>query len=1071
MVINGMVENILSSICSITIKPFCMNTETFRFAVVRPPKPVAEKDLVDNSVFLSKESPLLNGLRQAKARDARKDMIDLARSFIKSDSFIGSAAKADQRFFVFADILTDQRTIDYAGYVRQNFERIFGTDPASFIESDLYTSTSRLVSDSIVAAAIDDGVTAKNKFILVQLTRALKAISDLGHESPVTRLSMQSFKIVLPGEIFPLPLVDPDLKEHRSEQIKNRKEAEAASTKQKKELLAEIDQYNDAVNDLLDTFDKVTESNTARARSGAAAVSKTSGFVLTKDRLATLKNPVKETLKKTGLSVEELDVAKAIPILEKQAAAASRKLYSRPFGNKLVKIGNVIAPTFDFGELVLEADPFTRKPGMCPPSGLPGDINDDSKSLVTSGKHEVRVLGIADLMLVEQELARYELGEISHIENVLKSELRDRKHTVTQTTEETITTETEQVELKEKDLSSVERFELQTESQKVINETTSIDAGVSVTASYGPVSSTANFNYANSNSLTDSQRSASNFARETTSKAVSKIETRTLERTQRRSLRQVEEVNQHTFDNKEGEDNIAGIYRFVDKIYKAQIVNYGKRLMLEFIVPEPSAFLRFALTKQPYSSVNVTLPEPPGYCLGNGKTFVPLTAQDIDRYNYMYWTSKYNVEDVQPPPTQTLVTSASMISGVKDLEMYDEGESKEFFNNKNISVDIPDGYRPVNADVVIDAELNIKDESNDVAFVHLLIDKRTIINNGHTQVSFANGTWQNVAIAMNTWNKVAYATVVNIFCRLTEEKEQKWKINTFNAIMNAYKDQKTKYDNAMEAERIRAGFSEIRGSNPLVNRETERTELKKNCIAMLTGQRFDSFDAMNWNVGPEGYPEIDFEEAAAEGSFISFFEQAFEWNNMTYIFYPYFWANKKEWVTLSQLNDDDILYTRFLQAGAARVNIPVRTGFETSMLNYLDTNIIWPAEGTLVNTESGQPNPLHVSVVDELKSQLNNNTIDGVGRISVTKDSTAVTGAGTEFLTGEDENKRIIIRGVTYIIKEVESTTAVKLTTAYKGDTDAGLPYSYGAKLVGEPWEVRLPTNLVKLDSETNGLI
>jgi len=686
--------------------------------------------------------------------------------------------------------------------------------------------------------------------------------------------------------------------------------------------------------------------------------------------------------------------------------------------------------------------------------------------LVTSGKHELRVLGIADLMLVEQELDRYELGEISHIENVMKSEFRDRKHTITQTNEEIITTETEESELKEKDLSSTERFELQTESQKVIDETTSIEAGVSVTASYGPVSTTANFNYSNTNSVNDSQRVASNFARETTSKAVNRIENRSLQRTTRRSMRQVEEMNQHTFDNKLGDNHVSGVYRFVNKIYKAQIVNYGKRLMLEFMIPEPSAFFRYALSRQSFNTNGLEMPEPPGYCLANGKTFVPLTAQDIDRYNYMYWTSKYNVEDVQPPPPQTVVTSTSLISGVKDLEMYNEGGSKEWFNNKNISIDIPDGYRPVNADVVIDATLNIKDETDDEAFVHLLIDKSNIETNGHRSVTFSNGAWQNVAAAINTWNKVSYAAVINVFCRLTIEREQKWKINTYNSIINAYQDQLTKYNNALETERIRMGFSEIKGSNPLVNRETEKTELKKNCIAMLSGQRFDSFDAMNWNVAPEGYPEIDFEEATREGHFISFFEQAFEWNNMVYIFYPYFWANKKQWITLSQINDDDFQFTRFLQAGAARVNIPVRPGFETSMMNYLDTNVIWSSEGTLVNTEDGVPNPLHVSVVEELRSQLNNNNIEGMGRINVTKNSADIVGVGTEFLE-DDEDKRIIIGGITYIIKEFISPTSIKLTSPYKGESASGIRYSYGAKLVGEPWEVRIPTNLVKLDTES----
>jgi len=119
-----------------------------------------------------------------------------------------------------------------------------------------------------------------------------------------------------------------------------------------------------------------------------------------------------------------------------------------------------------------------------------------------------------------------------------------------------------------------------------------------------------------------------------------------------------------------------------------------------------------------------------------------------------------------------------------------------------------------------------------------------------------------------------------------------------------------------------------------------------------------------------------------------------------------------------------------------------------------------------VNTEDGVPNPLHVSVVEELRSQLNNNNIEGIGRINVTKNSVDITGVGTEFLE-DDEDKRIIIGGITYIIKEFLSPTSIKLTTPYKGESASGIRYSYGAKLVGEPWEVRIPTNLVKLDTES----
>ncbi len=93
------------------------------------------------------------------------------------------------------------------------------------------------------------------------------------------------------------------------------------------------------------------------------------------------------------------------------------------------------------------------------------------------------------------------------------------------------------------------------------------------------------------------------------------------------------------FDNTKGDDdNIVGVYRYIDNVYSAQIVNYGKRLMLEFIIPEPAAFLRYALTNKPIDNVTLALsPDVPGYCLANGTTFVSLQATDITRDNYLYW--------------------------------------------------------------------------------------------------------------------------------------------------------------------------------------------------------------------------------------------------------------------------------------------------------------------------------------------------------------------------------------------------------------------------------------------------
>lgn len=186
-----------------------------------------------------------------------------------------------------------------------------------------------------------------------------------------------------------------------------------------------------------------------------------------------------------------------------------------------------------------------------------------------------------------------------------------------------------------------ERFQLQTESQTVINNTASKAAGLTIHASYGPpsVDATATYNTSSSSSTQQSNQTSSAYAREVTSKAVQRVQTQTLTSRTVTTLHVATEVNRHGFDNTDGTDDIVGVYRFVDKIYEAQIVNYGKRLMLEFIVPEPSAFLRYAMTNRPIDSVTANNPDPPGYCQADGATFTALQPSDITSDNYMFWAA------------------------------------------------------------------------------------------------------------------------------------------------------------------------------------------------------------------------------------------------------------------------------------------------------------------------------------------------------------------------------------------------------------------------------------------------
>jgi hypothetical protein len=662
-------------------------------------------------------------------------------------------------------------------------------------------------------------------------------------------------------------------------------------------------------------------------------------------------------------------------------------------------------------------------------------------------------------MLLEQELLRYQLGEIAHIENVLQSEARKRTFKTTDTIEQTQTTETETTTAKEQDLSSSERFELQTESQTVINQNASLEAGLTIHASYGPsVDATANFAAATSTSTQQSNSTSSRYAREIATKAVNRVQMRTLTRRTVTKTSVIEETNEHGFDNTLGTSDRIGVYRYVDKIYLAQLVNYGKRLMLEFILPEPAAFLRYALTNKPIASVSQVKPDPPGYCLANHVTFAPLQATDLTADNYPYWASKYGAQDVSSPPPNVIIASGSKKAPDQMPTIGDEMISSDIFE-----VTIPDGY------LCQSAHVNIYGETQSLAMgPHKIVvqiqDQQREYAEPTDDIFYINlQSTPALPVTINSIRFHNYEVLVTVWCVVSVEKYKDWQLKTYASIMNAYNDLRAAYDQAMREAQLQASDPSVFGTNPENNRITEQTELKKGCISLLTGQRFELFDAVARNVAPYGYPEIDFAEAWAEGTYIRMFEQSFEWKNMVYLFYPYFWGKKDFWVTIAQLTDNDPLFAQFLQAGAARVQVPVRPGFEESILTYLAICEPWNGEGTFVTGDADNLDATQLSIVEELKGQTGNRNVDGVGTVNVTKDSAIVIGNGTEF-TAEDVNRRIVIASATYLIKSVQDAQTITLTALYAADSDQSLAYALGGKLVGPPWEMKLPTNLVKLD-------
>jgi hypothetical protein len=623
-------------------------------------------------------------------------------------------------------------------------------------------------------------------------------------------------------------------------------------------------------------------------------------------------------------------------------------------------------------------------------------------------------IGIGDLLVVKQFLCAYEAGEIAHVENVLKGERKARNHRVLDRTEDTLVQEAETIEDVTRELQTTDRFELKSETDSTIQNDLSVELSGQVSGRYGVVEVSASAGVSYSLSTTDSQRSSNNFAKDVLDRSLSRIQKRTREQRTTRRTHEVEETNAHEINNAPGNGHIAGIYRWLDKRYKAQVYNYGKRLMFEFVVPEPAAFVLAAFDRVRHQELRPQIPQEPAK--------PQLVMSQISQATVDTYGGIFDLGDVKPEPLLSLTVS-------KPITGSDLGSQTATSHEKML--DIPEGYSVASATVSGGYEgVKIVAQGRDSGvFVSLggqtIIDTAVEDEDFHETLESETRTFSPpldgpVGVSVYAYRLVAFSLSVSLTLSRKPTTHRAWQIDVYRRIMDAYEAARQEYLSKLsEYEDRLAGFKAsqgivIRGRNPRVNQELIRTELKKSCLSMIARQ-FDTeraddvvFDGMGSreekidqealtrtetttvtvttpnpgetvtvttktireNVAiteaPVQVPAVDLQQTTEEGPIIQFLEQAFEWQQINYIFYPYFWGRLPEkWFDAQRYYDEeDPLYAKFLQAGAARTLVAVRPGFEAAVMHYLTTRQPW----------NGGPaptidDPLYVAIHEELRGQ------------------------------------------------------------------------------------------------------
>ncbi|WP_330268207.1 hypothetical protein [Streptomyces griseorubiginosus] len=646
----------------------------------------------------------------------------------------------------------------------------------------------------------------------------------------------------------------------------------------------------------------------------------------------------------------------------------------------------------------------------------------------TTPFNDLRPIGIGDLKVVRQRLTAYRPGEISHIHNVLKGERKTRTHRRLERTDETFASTVTRGEESSRETQSTQRMEIKKEAEEVVKSQLGITANASVSYKNDMVVATVGAGLSYQRSTDDTRRAAQNFAREVIDKAVQRVTSQTV--TQRSTVKrfETEEKNLQTFTNTSG-GHLSGMYRWVDKEYTAQVYSYGKRLMFEFLVPQPAEFWIRARLRS-YGDT-LAVPQPPTPKPLRTAAELPFKSGEIDEAMYDKLRTEYELEHLPyPPPVRRRLlrdaTGRDAVFSRKDVP----NEPRHPYFAFDCVIDGAQGYQLTKAITYWQHTYRGDSDKEHPNGFTLFLDQRRLYHkeeairywhgNGHTgppeeAITFTDDHVTFVAAFREYLQEYWF----HIELELTRPQAlyEKWQRNVYHVVLAAeqkrldddFAELRTTYQAELaeyqdRIDQVKAvTVDELLGGRPSgANRQIMDEEIKKHCLTLIT-KEFDTdasddllvdltLDALKertvapWHTSYEvkeaqnlegrtavqfthekgtemKLPTLAIAETRGRGRIVQFLEQAFEWPHLSYLCYPYFWAEMPRWIELMNRSDDtDPDFAAFLRAGMARVLVAVTPGYEDAVLHYLATREPWSGGPTPVIGD-----PLFLPLHDEIR--------------------------------------------------------------------------------------------------------
>jgi hypothetical protein len=462
-----------------------------------------------------------------------------------------------------------------------------------------------------------------------------------------------------------------------------------------------------------------------------------------------------------------------------------------------------------------------------------------------------------------------------------------------------------------------EKSELTQSTTSQTQHSSGFDLGVTASGGYGPVTISTSVGFNVSDSASNSQQLARTQSNELTRKASSRSKKEHKTSFKVASASGVEDQAVRKIINPFPDRATRVDYYQLIRKWRVDLHRYGVRLTYDLTIPEPGSDI---LTKiMQIQALEAALQQgfgAPQSTLSWAR--FDLTPDDVQRWNYESLAAQYGVV-VEPPPVDQYSIVRQFTHNWPNKESAGDSDYISF------AVDVPESYQVVGYSYAWQRWA----WENESWHFQLLPDFNTWL-----------GRWGSLSLAAGTKYVSAFIIDLTLTLRLRTVAFEAWQMRVWGTLREAalarYEENRAVLKN--ELAKLQAALG---AQDALSLRKVEREEVMKGVLRWLFGPGF-AFVPPGLPAGLYGPDNTVLDDATwgkvlAQGEVIKFLHHAIEWENMLYFLYPYFWSHPSRWEFKKYLDHPDFMHRIFLKAGAARVVMTIRPGFERAFVSFLET--------------------------------------------------------------------------------------------------------------------------------------